>query len=441
MAGNILDKFFVLLGLQFDKNSANQAKNSAMSAGGVIKGALAGLTVGKLVSEFSQLTKELDAIQSSAQGMGVSTKQFQELQYVAKQSNVEMGSISMAISKVSAKLTEAASGSKEAKEFFGAMGLSVSDLLNLSPDERFEKLGTAIGSIKNPALRTGTAVKLFGKSAQQLLPMFADGSKGLEELKKDFNELGGGFSEDLIDRAAQFDFQMNRLSVVMNTRVKSAFLNLLLPITNLVTRFNDFTKTDKFVTFQKVAANALEVVGMGLIAFGIRSALANLPLILSIAGIIAAFGLLVLAWSEVKTAIEGGETFMGDYTNWLDDVANKAERAGGAVKFLGDVLKGATSGLGIGLAEALEAYNDPNLSLAQVRRGETTGVAKEHTTAGMAEARAKILEKEGVDMITVPVTINYTGTGNKSDVKKFADEADTQLKRRFHQAKQATGRR
>ena len=69
---------------------------------------------------------------------------------------------------------------------FESLGLSVSDLMAMSPENRFEKIGKTVAGIKDPALRTAMAMDVFGKSGSSLMDFFA----GLDENKSKADQLG-----------------------------------------------------------------------------------------------------------------------------------------------------------------------------------------------------------------------------------------------------------
>ena len=81
-------------------------------------------------------------------------------------------------------LVEAAQGSKGAGDTLSKLGLRLSDLGRLSPDQQFELLADRISKIQDPAIRAATAMEVFGKTGTSLLPLMQDGAKGIEALKQ-----------------------------------------------------------------------------------------------------------------------------------------------------------------------------------------------------------------------------------------------------------------
>ena len=87
-------------------------------------------------------------------------------------------------------LAAAFEGNDAAIRTLESLGVSVSKLKKLSPDEQFTALGEAISRIQDPTLRTAMAMRVFGRAGSQLLPMFADGASGINALRARCRELG-----------------------------------------------------------------------------------------------------------------------------------------------------------------------------------------------------------------------------------------------------------
>ena len=69
--------------------------------------------------------------------------------------------------------TYKAKGSAAADKI-GRLGLKVSDLQAMTPDQQFETIAKAIAKIQDPTERAGAAMEIFGKSGGKTLALFAD---------------------------------------------------------------------------------------------------------------------------------------------------------------------------------------------------------------------------------------------------------------------------
>jgi len=83
---------------------------------------------------------------------------------------------------------------------FDAIGLSVSELINMDAAEAFEKVAEGIARIENPAMRSKAAMDIFGKSGGKLLAIFND-SEAFDLAKTQV----GGLGKTLGENAAKLD--------------------------------------------------------------------------------------------------------------------------------------------------------------------------------------------------------------------------------------------
>ena len=121
---------------------------------------------------------------------GISVEALSQLGYAAEQSGADLETLEGGVRKMQKFLVEAAQGSKSAQSTLAKLGLRLSDLGRLTPDQQFELLADRISKIQDPAIRAATAMELFGKTGTSLLPMMQDGAKGIEALKQQARDLG-----------------------------------------------------------------------------------------------------------------------------------------------------------------------------------------------------------------------------------------------------------
>lgn len=92
------------------------------------------------------------------------------------------------VQKMQENIISAESGTGAAADAFKKLGLSISAIRAMSPDQQFEAIGKAIGEIQDPALKSSLAADIFGRSGKELIAVFNnfDGSIGTAK-----SELGG----------------------------------------------------------------------------------------------------------------------------------------------------------------------------------------------------------------------------------------------------------
>ena len=144
------------------------------------------------VSGFvSSIRVSADASGKLATRLGMSVESLQGLQMAATMAGV--GDLTPTLQKMSIILGQAAAGAKPATEALAGIGLSIDDLAGMNPDEQFKAIAAAISAIPDPASRAAAAVKIFGKSGVELLPLL---SQNLEEVQARMERLGAVLSSD-----------------------------------------------------------------------------------------------------------------------------------------------------------------------------------------------------------------------------------------------------
>jgi hypothetical protein len=114
------------------------------------------------------------------------------------------------INKMQKALVDAEDGTSKAAYAFADLGLSLSQLRSLSPEEQLRTIGKAIAAIPDPAQRASTAMEIFGKSGGALNQVFANFDEEVETAKRQL----GSLPEIMKAGSSQFDRISDNLVVV-----------------------------------------------------------------------------------------------------------------------------------------------------------------------------------------------------------------------------------
>lgn len=152
-----------------------------------------------------------DEIQKATAKTGIGAQELSELAYVAKQSDVEFGALTIGLKKMQQAVSQAASGSKEQSAMFRALQIDIKALRELKPDQQFELIAEKISRIKDPADRTRAAVALFGKSGADLLPMFEQGAEGIRMAREEAEKMNATLSAAEAKELAAADDAIKKL--------------------------------------------------------------------------------------------------------------------------------------------------------------------------------------------------------------------------------------
>jgi hypothetical protein len=240
---------------------------------GIAAGASVLGPIGAAVASFASRGSDLNDLSAKS---GVSTEALQTLGYAAKQNGTDMETLAGGVKKMQKNLFEAKNGSKEAEATFQGLGLSVEDLMKMSPDEQFRTIGDAISKIKNPTERTAAAMRVFGKSGTELLGVMAGGRTELEATEKKFRDLGLVMSAEDVAAADKFGDTMDdvwaiakRVGDVIGAAVVPIlqdFADVAIPVTTAIIQWVNANRP----LIQQVAMLGAGLIagGAALIAFG-----------------------------------------------------------------------------------------------------------------------------------------------------------------------------
>jgi hypothetical protein len=167
---------------------------------GIAAVAAFGAGASAVASGLLSLEDRVETLGNTADKLGVSFEFIQLLEEAGNRSGVSIESVSSAFGKLQKTLAGADEESRAATEALGKLGISFTDLENLSPEEQIRLVGEQLQGIEDPAKRTAAAMQIFGKSGADLLPFFAQ----LGPAADDIERLGGSLTA--IDRSRIDDF-------------------------------------------------------------------------------------------------------------------------------------------------------------------------------------------------------------------------------------------
>ena len=175
--------------------------------------------VGPIVGAAAAFNEAGSRLDDMSQRTGMSVEALSELGYAAQLSGSDLETLEGGVRKMQKFLVSAAEGSAGATQALAALGLTVADLQNLSPDQQFEKLADRISKIRDPAMRTAAAMEIFGKTGTNLLPLMQSGAAGIQAFRREAQELGLVMSTEDAQAAAAFGDALDQLWAVLKSGV------------------------------------------------------------------------------------------------------------------------------------------------------------------------------------------------------------------------------
>ena len=203
---------------------SNSFFNASVKSELFIKGAeLAGEAVKKLIGFIADAIKAssefADTILTESTVTGLSTDALQEYYYMAELVDVSVGTITGSLSKLTKQMYSAKDGTGSAAEYFDALGVSVVDADGNLRDnnEVFDEIIDKLGQVSNDTERDAIAMGIFGKSAQELNPLIAQGSDNLQAFRDEAHQMGYVLDGEALSSLGAVDDAFQRSSLFIDS--------------------------------------------------------------------------------------------------------------------------------------------------------------------------------------------------------------------------------
>ena len=252
-----------------------------------------------LYKMFTDAGKFGDDLITMSNKTGISTERLQEMSYAARFVDVSVETMTGSMNKMtktmdSARDAMSAGKINEQSAAYAELGVVITTTdgtLRNNKDVFYETID-ALGKKTNATERDQLAMKIFGKSAEELNPLIKAGSVELNRLAKEAHTVGAVVSDEGVASLGEFDDNMETLKATSQGLTNEALAQLTPVINDLVTSLKE---------------NMPQIIE-GIKSF-ITFTIDNGPTIIAVIGGIAA-GL--LAWniiSMITSVVEGIQAF------------------------------------------------------------------------------------------------------------------------------------
>ena len=234
---------------------------AAKVGAGAITAATAALAAGgaAFVKSSNEVAQYGDNVDKMSQKLGLSAKSYQEWDYVMQLAGTDMGSMTTGLKTLTNKLDDAKNGSDEARGMFEKLGISMEDINTMSREDLFAKTIEGFQGMADSTDRAALANDLFGKSGQNLAPLFNQSAEATKGLIEQANQYGMIMSGDAVKASADFEDALTRMQSTM-TGAKNALLAEFLPsLTSMMDGVSMLVSGDKN-GFDKISEGVDELV-------------------------------------------------------------------------------------------------------------------------------------------------------------------------------------
>lgn len=189
---------------------------AAVGATTLAVGAATVATTKEIYNESVAVAEYGDSIDKNSQRLGMSVEAYQEWDYVLGISGTSMQDCAVGMKTLTNKIDDAKAGNAQAIADFEALGISLEDLNSMSREDIFAGVIAGFQDMEDSTERAALANDLFGKSGQNLTPLFNTTQEETAALIENVNALGGVMSEDAVKASADFVDSQTNMQTALN---------------------------------------------------------------------------------------------------------------------------------------------------------------------------------------------------------------------------------
>lgn len=357
---------------------ASMAADAFMSAGRAV------------LSYASNVAQSVDQMNDLAQRTGIGVEALQSLQVAAKLGGVD--DLTGHLQKMTVAIGNAAdTGNIEA---FQKLGLDFESLQAMAPEDQFRIIGAAIAKLPTEAERAAAAMKIFGKSGIELLPMF---NQNLEETEARAKRLGIVLSENQVDAIGDMNDSLDMVKATFDGIIGQVVSNLAPAVQSVADEFLRFVEN-----FEGGGTGMAEAISKQLIEVG-----------KFLAGVFDRF-------------VEGLGRFLQGLGAW---VSTDLEAAGQSIREFGEA--GFATNAMTAAETGFNDRNSPERESERRRRAEERKAAREAAAASDKAAReAQAQQKRQEEAAKVDEKI----AGKQEEIDKIQAEKAASLNSKSNEA-------
>lgn len=165
---------------------------------------------------FKETIENAGRIQDVSAGLGLTVKQFQELEFAAKQSGANIEQIAVSIRKIASTQQNAFEGQQASVKLFERLGISMEKLRSMSPQQLFMHIAKQVKEGTIGVQNMADMIDLLGKGAAT--PVLNAMQEDIGNLIEQFNTLNLAIGDESIEALSRLGDEWTTLS----TRIKTS---------------------------------------------------------------------------------------------------------------------------------------------------------------------------------------------------------------------------
>jgi hypothetical protein len=138
--------------------------------------------------------KSIDVLAKKSDQLGIATEKLAAFQHLGELTGVSNQSMNSSLERMSKRLGEAAQGMGAARPQLERLNLSAKELVNLSPDQQYQKIADSIKGLSNQSEKAAATAAIFGREGVALLNTIEAGAEGFAAAEADVLAFGTAIS-------------------------------------------------------------------------------------------------------------------------------------------------------------------------------------------------------------------------------------------------------
>lgn len=196
-------------GSSFSAGLGTVAKVGAATFGVFTTAVTAGTAA--LTKGISSVASYGDFVDKTSQKVGMSSDSFQQWDYIMNLAGTSMSECSMGMKTLTNQIDNAKNGSEDAQAMFEQLNISLEDLETMSREDIWSATITGMQNLEDSTERAALANDLFGKSGQNMTPLFNMTNEELQEAIDNTEKYNMVMSEEAVKAAAAYQDSLTTL--------------------------------------------------------------------------------------------------------------------------------------------------------------------------------------------------------------------------------------
>lgn len=267
------------------------------------------LSVAGLAGMVKGTLDAADNMNDLAQSTGVSVEALSRFNKAAAVSGTNLEGVSKGLVKLNKAMVDAATGGKESAETFAALGVNVrgADGQLKSADRVMLEVANRFKAMPDGAAKTALALRLFGKSGAELVPLLNMGGDAIDKMSTKMTTAFAQKADEYTDKLAVLGGKVRALGMDLTIALLPALESITDALTVAVTAFS------------------------------------SMPAPLQNAAIASAT--LALAWGPLTGALKGGLGLVASVANGMEILRYQTALAGGVMPMLIGHIRGLSAAI------------------------------------------------------------------------------------------------